>query len=86
MRGYIWEPDWCWPYESAWSIIEKFKSANAVTNDAFKRIFGLRSTSPEWNMIQGLYIYRRSNLNENEFMKFFQIRNTHFSNISSFIW
>lgn len=84
MRGYIWEPDWCWPYESAWSIIEKFKYANAVTNDAFKRIFGLRSTSPEWNMIQDLYIYRRSNLNENEFIKFFQISDTHFSYLEKF--
>lgn len=79
MRGYIWEPEWCWPYESAWSIMEKFKYANAVTNNAFKKIFGLRSTSPEWNIMQGLYIYRRSNINESEFFKFFQIKDNHFS-------
>jgi hypothetical protein len=59
--------------------MEKFKYANSVTNDAFKKIFGLRSTSPEWNIIQGLCIYRRANLNENDFIKFFQINNNHFS-------
>lgn len=84
MRGYIWEASWCWPYESAWSIMEKFKYANAVTNDAYKRIFPLRSTSPEWNITQSLYIYRRSNLNESEFVKFFQIRETYFSFLEMF--
>ncbi|MFA9466178.1 MAG: hypothetical protein ACERKN_18080 [Velocimicrobium sp.] len=64
--------------------MEKFKYANAFTNDAFKNIFGLRSTSPEWNIMQGLYIYRRSNLNESEFLKFFRIRDTHFSYLEKF--
>lgn len=64
--------------------MEKFKYANAVTNDAFKKIFGLRSTSPEWNTIQSLYIYRRSNLNESEFFKFFHIKDTHFSYLDKF--
>lgn len=64
--------------------MEKFKYANAVTNDAFKKIFGLRSTSPEWSTMQSLYIYRRSNLNESEFFKFFHIKDTHFSYLDKF--
>lgn len=64
--------------------MEKFKYANAVTNASFKKIFGLRSTSTEWNVIQSLYIYRRSNLNENDFFKFFQLKDNHFSYLDIF--
>lgn len=64
--------------------MEKFKYANAVTNDSFKKIFGLRSTSTEWNVMQSLYIYRRSNLNEIDFFKFFQLKDNHFSYLDVF--
>lgn len=64
--------------------MEKFKYANAVTNDSFKKIFGLRSTSTEWNVMQSLYIYRRSNLNENDFFKFFQLKANHFTYLDIF--
>lgn len=64
--------------------MEKFKYANTVTNDSFKKIFGLRSTSTEWNVMQNLYIYRRSSLNENDFFKFFQLKDNHFSYLDVF--
>ena len=64
--------------------MEKFKYANAVTNASFKKIFGLRSTSIEWNVIQSVYSYRRSNLNENDFFKFFQLKDNHFSYLDIF--
>jgi hypothetical protein len=64
--------------------MEKFKYANAVSNSSFKKIFGLRSTSTEWNIMQRLYIYRHSNLNESEFFNFFQIKDNHFSYLDVF--
>ena len=45
MARYLWKPQWTWPYESIWSILEKFKYANAATNDIFKAALNTKSTS-----------------------------------------
>ena len=83
MHGYLWEPAWCWPYESAWSLVEKFKYANAVTNNAFKELFNLRYAVQNWSIIvHELYIYRSSRFDVDKFFRFFQIKDDHFSYLS----
>lgn len=78
MNGYVWKSEWCWPYESAWSIIEKFKYANAVTNNVLRKLIDLRSSTPNWIVVENLYIYRRSIFNEKAFFDLFGLNSSHF--------
>lgn len=83
-KRYVWKSEWCWPYESAWSMIEKFKYANAVTNNMFKSLIELRSSTSSWIPSEELYIFRRSNFSIEKFYNLFGINRKHFSFLDVF--
>jgi len=37
----VWRKEWIRPYESAWSILEKFRYANVVDRSTIIRAFGI---------------------------------------------
>lgn len=84
MNGYLWKKEWCWPYESAWSILEKFKYANAISNDSIQSAISLRTSTSTMIFIEKLYIYRQSKLAEDDFFRFFQISPNHFDVLNVF--
>lgn len=84
MNGYLWKKEWCWPYESAWSILEKFKYANAITNDTLRSVISLRTSTSTMIFTEDLYIYRQSKFAEEEFFRFFQIDPNHFDSLKIF--
>lgn len=84
MNGYLWKKEWCWPYESAWSIIEKFKYANAISNDSLPEIISLRTTTSTMIFTEKLYTYRQAKFSEDDFLEYFQISPTHFDTLNVF--
>lgn len=84
MNGYLWKKEWCWPYESAWSILEKFKYANTISNDSIQFAISLRTSTLTMIFIEKLYIYRQSKLAEDDFLRFFQISPNHFDVLDVF--
>jgi len=84
MNGYLWKKNWCWPYESAWSILEKFKYANAISNDSLRKIISLRTSTSTMIFTQKLYVYRQSQFSEDDFLEYFQISPTHFDTLNVF--
>ena len=84
MNRYLWKREWCWPYESAWSIIEKFKYANSISNDSLRTVISLRTSTSTMIFIEKLYIYRQSKFAEDDFFKFFQISPNHFDALNVF--
>lgn len=84
MNGYLWKKEWCWPYESAWSILEKFKYANAISNDSLRTVISLRTSTATMIFTEKLYIYRQSKFAEDDFFDFFQISPNHFDALNVF--
>ncbi len=86
LRRYVWRPEWCWPYESAWGLLQKFKYANAVTTGTFKKLFNLRSPSTSNRILSDdLYVYRTSPFSVNDFYVAFNITHDHFSCLDVFL-
>jgi hypothetical protein len=56
-----WSNEWVHPYESSWSIIEKFKTANQIDSQDFKNIFGLKNFKLPKN-IQNKSSFENTNL------------------------
>lgn len=80
---YLWKTQWTWPFESAWSILEKFKYANAATNDIFKTALNMKSTATSMQACNNLWIYRKAVVDMEKFIDFFDIPKEHFSPLDS---
>lgn len=85
LKGYIWRKEWCWPYESAWGVLEKFKYANALDNQVFDKLLNLRGSSYGQFFLKDLYMYRKSRLDSKLFFSTLNIANNHFRDLDIFL-
>lgn len=81
MTNYLWRKEWLWPYESLWSIIEKFKYINVFTNVEISPLFELYCVTQNIQFEIRHYIYRYTSYNGNKVSNFFNIEVNHFSEL-----
>lgn len=85
LKGYIWRKKWCWPYESAWGILEKFKYANALDNSVFDMLFNLKVSPVTFMFVKELGIYRNAQLDYKLFYSVLGVPNNHFTHLNVFL-
>lgn len=84
LKGYIWRKEWCWPYESAWGILEKFKYANALDNSVFNTLLNLRPSPVTLRFVKEFGIYRNAQLDHKLFYSVLGVSNNHFTDLNVF--
>lgn len=52
---YVWKSEWIWPYESIWSIIEKFKYANSLCNSDIYKLVRARAPRNTFYIYSSMY-------------------------------
>lgn len=77
--NYIWKINWVYPYESLWSIIEKFKYVNVITNKELKTIFDYTPNNTSPQICKKFYIYRHNKFNEEKISNYFDLGSEHFA-------
>lgn len=85
--GYIWNKNFILPYESMWSIFEKFKYFNALTNKDLKKLNIIRSYS-RFKVSDYFYInIQIVQKHEKDLINLFKIDiDRHFKFMKMFIW